>query len=144
MHHIFVYGTLKEGFANFGVNAGRRVPGTFRTLERYPLFIIGQAFLPWLVSQAGAGEHVLGQVFQVDDQVLRDMDRLEQIDEEGWYSRVVIRVQEVGSESRQALNAFVYFGAGGRVAQEPVHAGPLAEFTAEHNLGYLRAARFER
>ena len=140
MYHVFVYGTLKEGFANSGINAGRRVPGVFRTVERYPLFIIGQPFLPWLVNQPGAGEHVLGQVFQVNEQVLNDMDRLEQIDEEGWYAREEILVQEVSAPHQPPLAAFVYFGAGERVSREHVHAGPLAEFTAQHNIGYLNAA----
>lgn len=140
MNHVFVYGTLKEGFANFGINAGRRVPGVFRTVQRYPLYIIGEHFLPWLVNQPGTGEHVLGQVFQVNNQVLRDMDVLEQIEEESWYSRVEIQVQEVGAQDQLPQQAFVYFGASERVHREHVHSGPLAEFTAQHNNGYLNAA----
>ncbi len=139
MHHIFVYGTLKEGFANFGINAGRRVPGVFLTAQRYPLFIIGQYFLPWLLNQPGSGEHVLGQVFEVDEEVLQDMDALEQINDEGWYSRVKIQVQEVGAPNLVHLQAFVYFGASERSSTEHIHAGPLVEFTAEHNVGYLSA-----
>ena len=38
---VFVFGTLKQGFPNFHVNKGRRVGGTFRTLERRPLLIVG-------------------------------------------------------------------------------------------------------
>lgn len=137
MNHVFVYGTLKEGFANFGINAGRRVPGAFRTVQRYPLYIIGKLFLPWLVNQPGTGEQVLGQVFQVSEQVLRDMDVLEQIDEEGWYSRLEIQVEEIGAQNQPPLRVFVYFGASERVAREQVHAGPLTEFNVEHNAGYL-------
>jgi gamma-glutamylaminecyclotransferase len=139
MYNVFVYGTLKEGFANFGINAGQRVPGVFQTVQPYPLFIIGQSFLPWLVNQPGLGEHVLGQVFNVNEQVLKDMDVLEQIDEAGWYSRVEIQVQQVGAPVLASLQAFVYFGATERVPREYVHAGPLSEFTAELNIGYLNA-----
>ena len=32
MNHVFVYGTLKQGFANFHVNGGQRVPGRFVTV----------------------------------------------------------------------------------------------------------------
>ncbi len=39
---VFVYGTLKESFANVHVNAGRRVPGDFETVERFPLYVIGE------------------------------------------------------------------------------------------------------
>ena len=140
MNHVFVYGTLKEGFAKFGVNAGRRVPGIFRTVQRYPLYIIGESFLPWLVNRTGTGEYVLGQVFQVGEQVLRDMAELEQIDEKGWYSRVEIQGEEIGVGNRLPLRAFVYFGAGERMSIEHVHAGPLVEFTSEHNTRYLNAA----
>jgi len=139
MYHVFVYGTLKEGFANFGINAGRRIPGVFRTVQRYPLFIIGREFVPWLLSKPGVGEHVLGQMFEVDEQALKAMDQLEKIDEAGWYARLEIQVQEVDTPNQQPLSAFVYFGASERIAREQVHAGPLAEFTAQHNLGYLNA-----
>jgi gamma-glutamylaminecyclotransferase len=140
MHHVFVYGTLKQGFANFHINAGQRIPGNFRTVQRYPLLIIAQAFLPWLLNQPGSGEQVLGQVFQVNDQVLKEMDQLEQVDEDGWYTRSEIWVQRMDAPNYSPVSAFVYFGADQRVAGELVHAGPLAEFTAEHNLGYLNAA----
>jgi len=34
---VFVCGTLKDGFPNFHVNRGRRVPGEYRAEQRYPL-----------------------------------------------------------------------------------------------------------
>lgn len=140
MHHVFVYGTLKEGFANFGINAGRRVPGTFRTALRYPLYIVGAIQVPWLVNQPGSGEQVLGQVFEIDDAVLADMDRLERVDEPGWYTRTPIEVQAIDQADAAPRQVFVYFGAAERVAADTVHAGPLSEFTAEHNGRYRRPA----
>lgn len=140
MHYVFVYGTLKEGFANYGINGGRRVPGQFRTAVRYPLFILGRKHLPWLVDQPGHGEHVLGQLFQVDDSALQKMDVLEQVDEEGWYSRKQIQVQATDDATMDLVTAFVYFGASDRVANEHIHAGPLAEFTIEQNHAYQNAA----
>lgn len=140
MHQVFVYGTLKEGFANFGINAGRRVPGVFRTAQRYPLYIVGAIQVPWLVNQPGHGEQVLGQVFEIDDAVLADMDRLERVDEPGWYTRATIEVQAVDQPGAAPRRVFVYFGAAERVATDTVHAGPLGEFTAEHNRRYRRPA----
>jgi gamma-glutamylaminecyclotransferase len=134
MHKVFVYGTLKEGFANFGINAGRRIPGEFRTAERYPLYIVTEFFIPWLVDRPGTGEQVLGQLFEVDAPTLVEMDRLEQIDEDGWYTRAEIRV--LPAAGGEALTAFVYFGASERLATDVVHAGPLAEFTPQQNLLY--------
>lgn len=139
MHHVFVYGTLKEGFANHPVNTGRRLSGRFCTLQKYPLFIIGRAYLPWLVHQPGAGQQVLGQVYEVSAQGLCDMDALEQVDEAGWYTRARIAVHAAGDSTRAPLQAFVYFGAAQRLQQEPVHEGPLAEFTLAHNRRYQAA-----
>ncbi len=139
-YNVFVYGTLKEGFANFGINAGQRLSGVFQTVQRYPLFIIGQDFLPWLVNQPNSGQHVLGQVFQVDEQVLRNMDVLEQIDDDGWYTRAEIQVQKIGEPNPVPIRAYVYFGATERVSKEHIHASALTEFTTQHNLSYLKAS----
>jgi gamma-glutamylaminecyclotransferase len=136
MHKVFVYGTLKEGFANFGINAGRRIPGEFRCAERYPLHIVSGYFIPWLVNLPGEGERVLGQLFEVDDHTLREMDRLEQVDEAGWYTRQELRVHRVGDERGEGILAFVYFGAAERLETDVVHDGPLVAFTAEQNLRY--------
>ena len=138
LHRIFVYGTLKQGFPNFHINRGRRVPGHFVTVQRYPLFILGDAHLPWLVQQPGAGHAVTGELYEVDDDGLAAMDVLEQISEPGWDHREHIAVQAaVGAGLAQAaVQAFVYFGTAPRVASETVHAGPLPVYSAEHAKTY--------
>ena len=35
-HRIFVYGTLKQGFRNFHINRGTRLPGEFITEQAFP------------------------------------------------------------------------------------------------------------
>ena len=134
-HRVFVYGTLKEGFPNFHINRGRRLPGEFITALRYPLFVLGPTFLPWLVQDAGRGHEVKGQVYEVDDGGLAAMDALEQIDEVGWYHRERIAVRPAAGGD--AIEAFVYFGTAGRAATEPVHFGPLSEYTIEHARTYI-------
>ena len=37
MQHLFVYGSLKQGYANAHVNTGRPVAGRFRTREPFVL-----------------------------------------------------------------------------------------------------------
>ncbi len=137
---VFVYGTLKEGFANFGVNRGQRVPGRFVTELALPMFIVGAQQVPWLVNRPGEGEPVRGELYRVDAAVLADMDRLEQIDEEGWYRREAIRVRALDAHGAAGtgplIEAFVYFGDPARVARDTVHAGPLAEFLPEHDRRY--------
>src|SRR5688572_24027904 len=58
MRRVFVYGTLKEGFPNFGANTGTRVPGVFVTKERYPLYLVGERHSPWMINSPGEGKQV--------------------------------------------------------------------------------------
>jgi gamma-glutamylaminecyclotransferase len=133
---VFAYGTLKEGHRNAHLNLGVRVTGHFVTVERYPLFVIGPSQLPWLVNRPGDGEHVLGQVFEVDAQSLERMDALERITEPDWYSRGQILVHRQTEPSAAAVRALVYFGSAIRMASEVVHFGPLREYTLDHAAGY--------
>jgi gamma-glutamylaminecyclotransferase len=133
---VFVYGTLKAGFPNFHVNTGVRVPGDFVTVERFPLYVIGDIHVPWLVNRPGEGEFVCGQVFEVDADTLAGMDVLEQIDEPGWYSRAEIAVRPRAEPAVAPLRVFVYFGDAERLTREPVHLGPLAEYTLAHARSY--------
>jgi len=128
LHRLFVYGTLKEGFRNFHVNRGHRVPGDFVTQERFPLHVIGPLGLPWLVHEPGQGHRVIGQLFEVDDAGLAAMDALERIDEPGWYSRRPLVV--VPAAGGMPIEAQAYFGDGGQLARTDVHRGPLAEYDA--------------
>ena len=129
MQLVFVFGTLKQGFCNFPVNQGRRVGGNFATVARYALYIMGEDNLPWLVAPAGTdeGHCVVGQLFEVDDNTLENMDRLERVDQPLWYRRVAIQVQPV--EGGAARTAWVYLGNHERMAQEKVHVGPVPEYT---------------
>lgn len=133
---VFVYGTLKEGFANFHINAGARVPGEFETVEWFPLYIVGAYCIPWLVDREGEGEVIAGQLFEVDASGLSQMDGLERLNESGWYTRREISVRERGAQRRASRIAHVYFGAHERLKTEEVHAGPIGEFTSEHDRLY--------
>ena len=137
-HRVFVYGTLKQGFPNFHINEGRRVGGDFVTVERFPLWVLVEGGLPWLVPAPGQGEHVTGQVYEVDDAGLARMDVLEQIDEPGWYLRQRIRVAPAAGGEQ--IEPWVYFGDPQRAATAPKLFGPLAEYTAEHARTYRDGA----
>ena len=97
MHKIFVFGTLKEGFPNFKTNKGIRFRGDFETKDRYPLYLVGERFSPWLVLQSGNGHPVKGQVFEVSDDVLAEMDALERITAVDGYRKISIPVICLGS-----------------------------------------------
>lgn len=137
---IFTYGTLKSGFPNFHINAGTRVPGEFTTVERYPLYIVGRAHIPWLVDRPGEGGHVCGQLFEVDARALAQMDVLERLDEPGWYRRCEIEVRSSSEAGADVIRSQVYFGDAQRLESDPVQAGPLAVYTLEHASLYRAGA----
>ena len=127
-HRIFVFGTLKEGFPNFRVNKGARVPGRYRTRERFPLYLVGERHVPWMLDRRGEGEQVVGELYDVDDATLAAMDRLERVGAPDGYVRVAIAVAGEGA----ALEAFAYMKPAAQWAPDQARGGPLAEYTLEH------------
>lgn len=135
---VFVFGTLKEGFPNFATNSGTRVPGTFVTLDRYPLYLVGERHTPWMLDTPGQGEYVIGQVFDVDAEALERMDVLEQVGEPDGYDRMQINVRSESAQIDTELPVHAYFKHPRNLAGARIMAGPFAEYTLEHAALYRR------
>ena len=136
---VFVFGTLKEGFPNFHINRGRRVPGEFITVTGYPFYLVGERRSPWLLDQPREGKNVLGQVFEVDETALREMDVLERVDMLGGYVRKVIDVRQTGREGAPAFAVFAYLKNPTEFTSESADAiGPLHEYTHQHAALYRK------
>ena len=136
MYQVFVYGTLKEGFPNYGINKGIRLTGTFITKNRYPLYLVGDRYSPWLVLDVGSGHHVKGQVFSVDEPTLRDMDKLERITEFDGYRRVELSV--VSLDSNEEFIVFTYGKPVNQLNGAQLQSDPLDEYKIEHSSLYRR------
>lgn len=139
---LFVYGTLKAGLRNHDahlghVAAGARLAGDYSSVQRWPLYIIGRWRLPWLLPQAGQGEHVRGELYRVDPATLARIDQLELVDEAGWYTRGSLWVQSLLTPAAPPLQALTYFGCPQRCAREHIHAGPLTSYEPGHDLSCL-------
>jgi gamma-glutamylaminecyclotransferase len=137
---VFVFGTLKEGFPNFEANAGVRIPGIFVTHKRYPFYLVGQRHSPWLLNTPGRGEHVLGQVFQLEFEALNQMDLLERVGEPDGYERVQIQVTPQSRDPGGPVSVFAYLKPSRSLEGAEVMAGPLAEYTLEHAARYRKRA----
>lgn len=139
---IFVYGTLKEGFPNFAINAGRRVPGEFRTREAFPLYVISLAHedrAPWLMASPGQGARVRGQVFEVDARTLAAMDALEEVGLPQGYLRMEIeldRVDAVPGTGTAVTRAQAYLKAPDQLAHCLSCEGPYEAYTLALAEGY--------
>src|SRR5262245_5049163 len=127
---VFVFGTLKEGFPNFATNRGVRVAGAFRTRAAYPLYLVGERHVPWLVNSPGTGVRISGQIFRVDSAALAAMDALERVSEADGYRREVLEVE--GGDSPRPLLAYAYLKAPSQLVMSEVRAGPLEEYKLEH------------
>ncbi len=73
MTRCFVYGTLLSGEPNHGVLRGSRCLGAVSTPPRFTLVDLG-AF-PGMLAEGTTA--ILGEVYEVDDDVLAKLDRLE-------------------------------------------------------------------
>ncbi|MEZ5704700.1 MAG: gamma-glutamylcyclotransferase family protein [Burkholderiaceae bacterium] len=137
---VFVYGTLKEGFPNFHLNPGRRVPGTFRTRQPFPFYVVQLPIedrAPWLVNNPGEGVPVVGQVFEVDAATLEAMDAFEEVGLPTGYVRVELELLPAGDSGTgaDAVRAHVYMKEY-RWSDCLAVEGPFAEYTTELALGY--------
>jgi gamma-glutamylaminecyclotransferase len=136
MYAVFAFGTLKEGFSNSGANKGSRVPGEFLTKYRYPLYLVGGRYSPWLVLSKGEGFQVRGQVFMVDEVILSDMDRLERTHEGDGYCRVQISV--ISEFSNEEILVFAYVKPPEQLEGMLVQLGPIAEYELQHSSLYQK------
>ena len=136
--HVFVFGTLKEGFPNFAANAGLRVPGVFQTRKRLPLYLVGERHSPWLLDLPGVGYLVRGQVFEVNKLALKAMDALERTNAPDGYRRMAIDVERADHGAMQPLAAYAYLKDVSSLTADLHRIGPLAEYTLEHAALYRR------
>jgi len=72
MTRVFVYGTLRRGFGNHRLLAGARFLGEARTARAYRMVSLGGC--PGMLAGTS---RVVGEVYEVDDETLLRLDRLE-------------------------------------------------------------------
>ena len=103
-HFVAVYGTLKNGKLNHSMMSLIRAEfvGAGKTIEKYPLICGGG--LPYLFENAGVGHQVDVEVYAVDDEGLKILDRFE--GHPNFYIRKNIKCELSNGETRVC---FIYF-----------------------------------
>uniref|UniRef100_A0A0B6YAY5 Gamma-glutamylcyclotransferase family protein n=1 Tax=Arion vulgaris TaxID=1028688 RepID=A0A0B6YAY5_9EUPU len=81
-HMVFLYGTLKSGQPNFRVlsdpkTGAAKLLGNGLTVKRYPMVITPQYLFPFLLPVEGKGEHIEGEVYEVNEVKLKRLDEFE-------------------------------------------------------------------
>lgn len=135
---VFVYGTLKEGFPNFHLNPGQRMPGTFRTRQPFPFYVVQLPLedrAPWLVNSPGEGMPVEGQVFEVDAATLHAMDAFEEVGLPTGYVRVELELEAVDAVG-DLVRAHAYMKETHQMGACLAMEGPFPAYTAELAVGY--------
>ncbi|XP_059541026.1 gamma-glutamylaminecyclotransferase isoform X2 [Myotis daubentonii] len=119
MADVFVYGTLKRGQPNHKVlldatNGSATFRSRGRTVEPYPLVIAGERNIPRLLNLPGRGYRGFGEIYAVDEQMLRVLDEFEECPD--LYQRVRVSVEVLEGEgaskeppaAERCLQCFVY------------------------------------
>lgn len=122
MQRLFVYGLHRKGRAEHGLLEHARFLGVYRTSDPFPLVLAGPDRRPTLLSDRGAGHRVRGEVYELSDEVLAEVDRQIRRDDESF--RVMIPVIPDGGTLPEAAWAYV---------RDPetdieIHGAPMEEF----------------
>ena len=136
MYNVFVFGTLKEGFPNFKTNKGSRLAGSFLTKNTYPLYLIGDRYIPWLVLDEENGYQIKGEVYYVSEAALAEMDELEQISETDGYRRVELDVY--CEKTGKGFKGQVYGKTLDQLPDVKIQCELKNEYTLEHAKLYRR------
>ncbi len=128
MNRVFVYGTLKRDFPNHDAWM-KDYPciGRFRTCDAFPLVVGGKWFSPYLIAEPGVGVPVFGEVFELNDRGLEDLDRIEGTHVPNGYRRIGIAVDD--ADGGAPFDAWTYVKE--RAAIEGIHSDPMAEYARD-------------
>jgi gamma-glutamylcyclotransferase (GGCT)/AIG2-like uncharacterized protein YtfP len=102
-HQVFVYGTLKRGLSNSFYLSGQRFIGEARTLPIYRMVDCGG--YPGMYAAAENGLSIIGEIWEVTDECLAQLDLLEDI-VGGEYTRV--KMQLLPPHDVQVIEGYLY------------------------------------
>jgi gamma-glutamylaminecyclotransferase len=120
MVRVFAFGTLKRGFPLHHGLAGAAFLGAHRTVQRFPMFVAGPWFAPMMMNEPGAGQRVLGELYEIDAAGLARIDMMESIGKPGNF-RISIEIEPMGAGA--LCMAFAYMKS--RALADPIHTDYL-------------------
>jgi len=88
-HRLFVYGTLKSGHARSGLLEGQTLQGKAVTVPEYRMYNCGS--YPALVYDPENGEEIEGELWEIDNELLHRLDRVEGVPD--LYVRTEVRLK---------------------------------------------------
>jgi len=119
-HLVFVYGTLKRGFSRGNALREQRYIGIARTEPKYGMY--GYGGFPALVDETlaeasglDASKRIFGELYEVDDACVMELDKIEGTDR-GLFERRDVALSEITMTSLPTDDA-VWGGLTRKVAQ---------------------------
>ncbi len=103
MTKVFVYGTLKKGWGNHRLLEGSTFLGVYETPKEFSLYDGG---FPYAFH--GGGENIRGELYEVDDDTLKNLDRLEGYPSH--YNRIKIEAHDTADSMGENYEAWIYVG----------------------------------
>lgn len=104
-HKVFVYGTLKRGYANNKHLLGTSVYlGKATTTEKWVMVGAGKLF-PYVLTQDLVGKNIVGEVYAVTTKVLKTLDILE--GSPTHYHKVDIKVNYTDTKEEEAVTMYI-------------------------------------
>ena len=89
------------------------------------MVVANKWFAPVLLQEPGVGKQIIGELYQVSDSKLADLDRLEHVHQPKGYKRIVIEIQSI--DEQEQLSAFTYVKE--RIHVADISSGYLNEYT---------------
>lgn len=134
---LFTYGSLKQGFANEHINTGRRVAGSFRTQDKFLMYLLSEGEVPCVLAPAGRGSQIIGELYETTAEDIARMDKLERIGEANGYERVEIAVERFDVLPTEIHKAFIYLKLEDSIPVATPRIGPLDEYRQEHTARFF-------
>jgi len=101
---VFVYGTLKRGLSNHRWLRGQTFLGGARTVSEYRMFDLG-GYPGMVLAEGEDGGAIEGEVWAVDAEGLRGLDKLEGV-AEGEYAFETVRLE--GKWGEEEVKGYLY------------------------------------
>jgi gamma-glutamylaminecyclotransferase len=121
---LFAFGTLKRGFALHDRGLDRaEYRGLVKTRKPYPMLIAGRWFAPMMFDEPGRGLIVKGELYQINEPTLRNLDLLESIGKPGNFRGLIELEPVAGGEP---CVAFTYFKS--RILAKLTHSDYLSTY----------------
>lgn len=105
---VFVYGTLKKGGRLSCHMSGQKFLGEAKTAPRYRLYNI--SWFPGLKEDEDEGKEIEGELYEVDEQCLANLDRVEGAPH--LYSRSAVTIQNppFNEGGKNLIQSYFYNG----------------------------------